>query len=131
MATGRSAPITDEEFRQACVKGASDTKHIGMLFLDYSQTMNISLSLETFASHIEAYAGVPVLLIKTDNTTVLSLRSTYEPKAVKEEEETKEEKTEETRKGVVEEILPSDRKEEDKVDNPEKPDDDSDKQGGN
>lgn len=123
VATGRSAPITNEEFRQACVHGAADPSHIGMLFLDYSQTMNISLSLETFASHIEAYAGVSVLLVKTDNPTVISLRSIYEPKAKKEEEE--------TRKGVVEEILPSDKKEEKaEGENPEQPEHDNN-QGGN
>ncbi len=124
VATGRSGPISNEEFRHACIQGAADPSRIGMIFLDYSQTMNISLSLETFASHIEAYSGVPVLLVKTDNPTVLSLRARYEPK---------ESPAEGVRKGVVNEILPTDRKEpeEKKDDQPDSSDNTNDNQGGN
>lgn len=100
VATGRGTPIADDVFRDAASKGAKDPSHIGMLFIDFSHSCRISLSVETFASHLESYAGVPVLLMKTDDKTVSRLRSIYEPK--------NEEPTQRT--GVVKEILPSDKK---------------------
>jgi hypothetical protein len=51
-----------------------------MMFVDESQSRSIALSIETFATHLEAYAGVPVLLIKTTNESVLHLRSIFTPK---------------------------------------------------
>ena len=144
VARGDGNPIDNNEFKSVCVRGASDPSRIGMMFLDYSQSMQISLSLETFASHIESYVGTNVLLIKTDDNSVKALKAIYEPKATtvppakEEEKPTNGEdtpKANEERPGVVNEILPSDRKEEEKTDSdetPEKPDSNNDsQQGGN
>lgn len=113
IATGTGNPISNNEFRSVCTRGAKDPSRIGMMFLDYSQTMQISLSLETFASHIEAYVGTDVLLIKTDDNSVKALKAIYESKTKEPSEKKEEMKTsEEERPGVVKEILPQDRKEE-------------------
>jgi len=73
-AVPHGVPVDDANFRQACTSGAKDPAHIGLLFLSPDQIYRISLSVETFASHIEDYAGVPVLLIKTDDNTVERLQ---------------------------------------------------------
>jgi cell division protease FtsH len=72
--------MTEDNFKKACVNGVKDPSHIGMMFVDESQSRSIALSIETFATHLEAYAGVPVLLIKTTNESVLHLRSIFTPK---------------------------------------------------
>ncbi len=107
IATGSGKPIGKSDFAKACVTGAKDPKRVGLFFIDYSQTQRISLSLETFASHIESYAGVPVLLINTDDHSVAALKSIYQPKKAAPKAD---------RPGVVQEILPGDRnKSEDEI----------------
>jgi hypothetical protein len=59
-----------------------------MLFVDFAKSMRISTSVETFAEHLEAYAGVPTLLIKTDDNTVRHLEAKFAPKASEEVKET-------------------------------------------
>lgn len=102
VAIGAGTPIKEADFRKAAMTGAKDPTHIGMLFVDFAHSSRISLSVETFASHLEAYAGVSVLLIKTDDGTVNKLRQIYEPK--------NEEAKPTSRLGVVKEVLPSDKK---------------------
>ena len=80
VATGSGTPVNDEAFKKACIDGAKDPTHIGMLFVDYYKSMHISTSVETFAEHLESYAGVPTLLIKTDDTTVHHLDTLFSPK---------------------------------------------------
>ena len=136
VATGSGNPITDNEFKSVCVRGASDPSRIGMMFLEFSQTMRISLSLETFASHMESYVGTSVLLIKTDDASIRQLKAIYEPKNEAKEEKAK---MDQERPGVVQEILPSDKTEETKTDstdeNADKPDNpdqnNNSQQGGN
>ena len=67
-----------------------------MLFIDEIQLSKINITIESFAEHIENYAGVPVLLIKTDESSVMALRNTFQP-VIKSSE----------RPGVVKEILPT------------------------
>jgi cell division protease FtsH len=81
VATANGAPIPENEFQKACAAGAKDPSHIGMLFVNFAQSSRVSLSIETFAAHLEGYAGVPVLLFKTDDATVTHLQSLYQPKA--------------------------------------------------
>ena len=106
IATSHGSPIGEEEFKEACVKGAKDPSHIGRLFLDYGKVRNVSRSMESFATHLESYAGVPVLLITTDDETVHNLEKKFSFPA-KSEEST-------SRPGVVKEILPGDKKDETK-----------------
>ncbi len=94
VATGTGGPINDVAFHQACVNGAKDPTHIGMFFVDYSRSMRISTSVETFAEHLEAYAGVPLLLMKTDDNTVHHLEARYASKEPAVKEEVVEEKKE-------------------------------------
>ena len=108
IATANGHPISDAEYKKACTVGAPDPSHIGMFFITFSQSSHISLTVETFASHLEAYTGVPTLLIKTDDYSVSSLRGTYE-KSEKTAEET-------NRPGVVKEILPAEKKDDVKTD---------------
>ena len=137
VAKGDGTPIGNSEFKSVCVRGASDPSRIGMMFLDYSQSMSISLSLETFASHIESYVGTNVLLIKTDDDSVKALKAIYEPKAAPAKPEEKDVPTStESRPGVVKEILPDEKKAEDeKKDSDETPDNtdsnNDSQQGGN
>lgn len=70
--------ISDEDYRNACVQGAKDPSKIGMLFIDENDIKNVSLSLETFGTHLEAYAGVPVLLLRTTSDTIKHLRSLFD-----------------------------------------------------
>ena len=100
IATGAGNPISDDQFKEVCARGAADPSHIGLLFLDYSASMNISMSIETFGEHLESYAGIPVVLIKTDDTTVHMLKDKYQPSKPQQ------------RRGVVKEIIHTD-----KVDN--------------
>lgn len=72
--------ISKEEFRDICVSRAADPSKIGMLFIDAHQAERISLSVETFASHIETYAGVPVLLFVLDEDSCMTLKKTFEVK---------------------------------------------------
>ena len=137
IARGDANPIGNNEFKSVCVRGAKDPSRIGMMFLDYSQAMQISLSLETFASHMEAYVGINVLLIKTDDHSVKRLKEIYEPKATPAKPAEEASNTEEKRPGVVQEILPSDKKTEEKkdeptspADTPDKPDQNNDSQQG-
>ena len=93
-----------------------------MLFVDFAKSMRISTSVETFAEHLEAYAGVPTLLIKTDDNTVRHLEGKFALKASEEEKtssEPKEVKPEvEEGKPVVEEN-PTDESEDKTTDNHE------------
>lgn len=88
IATAHGNPISDEAFKEACVKGAKDPSHIGRLFLDFAQIRNVSMSMESFASHLESYAGVSSLLITTDDDTVHRLEKEF---SLKEEEKPAEE----------------------------------------
>lgn len=97
IATGAGNPISDEQFKEACARGATDPSHIGLLFLDYSASMNISMTVETFGEHLESYAGVPVVLIKTDDMTVHMLKDKYQPSKPQQ------------RRGVVKEIIHTDK----------------------
>ncbi len=101
VATGAGQKITEEQFREACANGAADPSRVGLFFMEYSLSMTISMSIESFGEHLESYAGVPILLIKTDDTTVKHLKEKYQPKV---------ETMKTDRPGVVKEILPSDRK---------------------
>ena len=94
VAVGSGGPINDVAFQQACVNGAKDPSHIGMLFVDYSRSMRISTSVETFAEHLEAYAGVPTLLMKTDDNTVHHLEARFASKEEPAEAVVNEEKKE-------------------------------------
>lgn len=91
-ATSSGHPIPDKSFEEACVRGAKDPSHIAVLYVDYSESMRISVSIETFAQHLENYAGVPVLLMKTDDATVHHLEARYQPKEVVEPAKPAEEK---------------------------------------
>ena len=93
IATGSGVAITDEQFREACSKAQGDSSRIGLLFLEYAASMNISMTIESFAEHIESYAGVNVALIKTDDATVHMLKDKYQPAQPQ------------PRKGVVNEII--------------------------
>lgn len=88
IATGSGTPINDNAFKEACVNGAKDPVHIGMFFIDYSRSVTISTTIETFAEHLESYAGVPTLLIKTDDNTVRHLKARFTPTEEKREDET-------------------------------------------
>ena len=88
VATANGVPVNDTAFKNACVAGAKDPSHIGMLFVDFAKSMRISTSVETFAEHLEAYAGVPTLLIKTDDNTVRHLEAKFAPKVSEEVKET-------------------------------------------
>ena len=70
-------PISEEQFVKACVTDAKDPAHIGVLFIDEAHSANVSMTIETFASHLESYADVDVLLIKTDGKTVQKLSSKF------------------------------------------------------
>ena len=76
--------ISQAEYKKACTEGAKDPKRVGMLFVDEQQSRSISLSTESFAQHIETYAGVPVLLIKTTEKSIESLKSIFIPAPVAE-----------------------------------------------
>lgn len=86
VATGNGTPINDNAFKSACTKDAKDPTHIGMLFIDKNRSSSISMSIETFAEHLEAYAGVPALLIRTDEYTLHHLESRFSQSKVKTEE---------------------------------------------
>lgn len=103
VATGSGPSIDDQQFVAACKQGSSDPSHVGLVFVDYMSSMNISMSVETFGTHLETYAGVNVLLIKTDDQTVKHLKDKYQS--------SKADNTTTSRPGVVKEILPSDKKE--------------------
>ncbi len=87
VAVGSGVPVNDVAFQNACASGAKDPSHIGLLFVDFSKSMRISTSVETFAEHLEAYAGVPTLLIKTDDNTVRHLEAKFAPQETKEEKD--------------------------------------------
>ena len=93
-------PIDQEAFKLACVTGASDPTKIAMLFVDMSQATKVNISVESFAEHIEKYAGIPVLLIKTNEQSVIYLRQIFQPVAST---------TSSERTGVIKEILPNDK----------------------
>lgn len=92
IATAHGNPIGDNEFKEACVHGAADPSHIGRLFLDYGKVRNVSRSRESFATHLESYAGVPVLLITTDDETVHHLEKEFAPAKKEETPKTEEAK---------------------------------------
>lgn len=79
VAIASGTPINDNAFQSACVSGAKDPSRIGILFVDYSESVRISTTVETFAEHLESYAGVPVRLMKTDDRTVHHLEGKYQP----------------------------------------------------
>lgn len=93
--------VADEKFREYCATKTVDPKRVGLMFVDTNNMKEVSMSIESFAEHLESYVGVPLLLLKTDEATVKNLEGKYclkpaEPKA----EPAK-------RKGVVNEILPA------------------------
>lgn len=73
-----STSISLEGFKQACVTDCKDPTRVGMLFIDSKHASQISLTIETFASHLEEYAGVDVMLIKTNEQSLLMLKNTFE-----------------------------------------------------
>ncbi len=77
IATASGSPVDDNQFRKACIGESGNLKNIGLMFLDLSRSSTISTSVETFAEHLEAYAGVPSLLVKTDDNTVRHLEGKY------------------------------------------------------
>ncbi len=87
VAVGSGVPVNDVAFQNACTSGAKDPSHVGLLFVDFAKSMRISTSVETFAEHLEAYAGVPTLLIKTDDNTVRHLDAKFSPQETKEEKD--------------------------------------------
>lgn len=76
-----SRSISVDVFKTACVANCSDPSRIGMLFVDSKQASEISLSIESFAQHLEDYAKVPVLLIRTNEESLQVLKNTFEKKA--------------------------------------------------
>lgn len=92
-------PLSLEAFKQACVTNCSDPSKIGTLFIDSKQASQISLRVESFAQHLEDYAQVPVLLVRTDDETVMMLKSNFEKKTdVSQETDSPVEKKEEQEK---------------------------------
>ncbi|MDD7617311.1 MAG: ATP-dependent zinc metalloprotease FtsH [Candidatus Enterosoma sp.] len=100
-------PLSEEQFREICVSRAKDSQKVGVYLLDQSQTDKVSMSIESFGEHLESYAGVEFLLVKTNESTVRALRTKYQPAP------------KENRPGVVKEILPSDHQKEEKTDTPD------------
>ena len=100
-------PLSEEQFREICVSRAKDSQKVGVYLLDQSQTDKVSMSIESFGEHLESYAGVEFLLVKTNERTVRALRAKYQPAP------------KENRPGVVKEILPSDHQKEEKTDTPD------------
>lgn len=97
------APVSTKTFSEYCATKTIDPSRVGLLFIDGTVAREISMTIETFGEHLESYAGVPFLLLKTDNASVVSLRHEF-----RQPEETKPV----ARKGVVEEILPASKPEE-------------------
>jgi len=83
MKDGR--PLSDDNFRQACLMETNDISRIGVLFVDSLQFAKVSLSVESFASHLEDYSGVSVLLVKTDDASLLRLQDRFTVSAPKED----------------------------------------------
>ena len=100
-------PLSEEQFREICVSRAKDSQKVGVYLLDQSQTDKVSMSIESFGEHLESYAGVEFLLVKTNESTVRALRAKYQPAP------------KENRPGVVKEILSSDHQKEEKTDTPD------------
>ena len=100
-------PLSEEQFREICVSRAKDSQKVGVYLLDQSQTDKVSMSIESFGEHLESYAGVEFLLVKTNESTVRALRAKYQPAP------------KENRPGVVKEILPSDHQKEEKTNTPD------------
>lgn len=69
--------ISLNEFKEACQKGAADPSRVGVIFVTEEEAKNISLSMPSFASHLENYANVPVLLILATNSSIGQLKSQY------------------------------------------------------
>ena len=63
-----------------------------MLFIDSSQASKITLSVESFASHLEDYAQCEVILFITDDQSVRQLRDTFATKKTVEASAVEEEK---------------------------------------
>ncbi len=79
------------EFKEACKKGAPDPSKVGVIFITSSEAKDISLSLSSFASHLENYANVPVLLILATDHSISVLKNEYaieESKNIEEKEAT-------------------------------------------
>ena len=111
-------PVSLPVFKQACVTNCTDPSRIGMIFIDSRQLEQVSLSIETFASHLEDYANVPVLLIKTDEESVQQLRNQYSKKPTPQvnEDDKKTDNSEEIKEDKVENTSQTETNE-DKVDN--------------
>lgn len=77
VAVANGNPIADNAFRNVCLNEVEDPSRVGMLFISAARTISISTTVETFAEHLEAYIGVPTLLIKTDDNTVRHLEGKY------------------------------------------------------
>ena len=70
--------ISTEEFKEACRKGAQDPSKVGVIFVDTNASKDISLSLPSFASHLESYANVPFLLILATENSITKLEQEYQ-----------------------------------------------------
>ena len=85
-------PIDNETFKNRCIYQAKDPSKIGMLFIDSYQASKITLSVESFASHLEDYAQCEVILFITDDQSVRQLRDTFATKKTVEASAVEEEK---------------------------------------
>ena len=77
IAVANGTPIAEDSFRSVCLSEVDDPSRVGMLFISRNRSNLISTTIETFAEHLEAYIGVPTLLIKTDDLTVQKLEAHY------------------------------------------------------
>lgn len=82
--------ISSAEFKEACRKGAKDPSKIGVIFIDSEAAKDISLSLPSFATHLESYANVPFLLILATESCIKKLEFEYQSVKTVEENKTNE-----------------------------------------
>ena len=76
----KGTTIPDAAFEKACTTGAADPSRIGLFFIDREHAERVSMTIESFAEHLETYVGVPVLLMKTNEETLVHLEAVYAPK---------------------------------------------------
>lgn len=132
VAVGGALPVTEEKFREYCATKTVDPKRVGLVFVDSASMKDVSMSVESFAEHLESYAGVPLLLLKTDETTVRQLKAKFCAPAPATSQETSQTAEPAPRRGVVNEILPNtEKKEEDEENKPASPSQDSENNNQN
>ncbi len=73
--TQNGVKLSKEEFKNSCVSRLKDPSKVGVLFIDQKLSSLVSISPESFGYHIEAYAGIEVLLVKCDYESVNLLSS--------------------------------------------------------